>query len=500
MPYPPVNDLLTVKMAEHSIWYGGDTSLLTEFYRNNRQNLTQAVSYNNQKHLFWCRQQDSKTIPLHLPVASDISSTSADLLFGDTPEIKIQNSTDSKTQETLDKALAGSSFYAKILEAAEVASSIGGVFIKIAWDKELSDYPIPVIEQADSAYPTFKFGMLYEVTFVRLIKVESTTYYRLCETYTKDGKIALELFRGTDSNFGTKISLKVLEETKDMRELVDSGVKTLLCVYIPNMLPNRLSRTSYLGRSDYSGIEPIFHSIDETYSSWMRDIYLAKGKVIVPRAYLRKQGDSVDFDLDKSVYEKMDIDPTQQTSIMTPVQFEIRSDQYLKTCIELLTRAYTSAGYSPQTFGLSVEGRAESGTALNIRERKSFSTKVKKEQYWEPALIKLIRCYLLICNTQLGLKVDVDAEYTIEFSDGSNNTLAEISSSLAQIAAANAASTEQKVRYLHKDWSEEQIQAEVQKILEETQPTIPDPDSFGKEDNPNEDNEDYEGNEDEDDE
>ena len=137
--------------------------------------------------------------------------------------------------------------------------------------------------------------------------------------------------------------------------------------------------------------------------------------------------------------------------------------------MELITRAVTAAGYSIQTFGINVDGRAESGTALNIRERKSFNTKVKKQQYWEAGLKKIIKILMQLYNLKLGGKMDLDCAITTEFSDGSNNTLAELSSSLLALANAQAASTEQKVRYLHKDWSDEQIQAEAKRILDETQ-------------------------------
>ena len=492
MEFPP-KDWIREKMQEHNAWYIGDESLLIDYYAIQRPTSTTRLSISGIdacRNMFWARQRNNNShIPMHIPLASDISSTCADLLFGDTPEFKIAEAhkegaskSSIESQEVLDKMLSDMGFYSKLLEAAECASAIGGVYIKVAWDEEISEYPIPVIEQADNAYPEFTFGRLTAVSFVKVVRIESDNtgaIWRLIERYDKTGTIQYTLYKGTASNLGKMYDVNAIEETANIQD-TDSGTGMLLCAYVPNMLPNRLDRNSYQGRSDYAGLESIFHSLDETYSSWMRDIYLAKGRILAPKDYLRRTENGSKFELDRLVYEQLDVDPTMQGSVLTNIQFEIRSEQYYKTCLELITRAITAAGYSTQTFGINVEGKAESGTALNIRERKSFNTKVKKEQYWEPALRHLLQALVKVYVTQLHGKFDAELEIITEFSDGANNTLSEMAASLQALANAQAISVEQKVRYLHKDWSEEQIQAETQKILDETGIGAPmeNPDTF----------------------
>ena len=74
------------------------------------------------------------------------------------------------------------------------------------------------------------------------------------------------------------------------------------------------------------------------------------------------------FDIDREVFTLFDLDPLTQKEVgITVSQFEIRTEQHKQTALELLNRIISSAGYSPQTFGLSISGSAESGTALNIR-------------------------------------------------------------------------------------------------------------------------------------
>lgn len=87
--------------------------------------------------------------------------------------------------------------------------------------------------------------------------------------------------------------------------------------------------------------------------------------------------------------------------------------------------------------------------------------------YWQPVLKKLIKLMMLANNEVLSGKMELDSEINISFSDGMTNNLSEVASSIKMVSDALAASTETKVRLLHTDWEEDQIQEEVKKIQEE---------------------------------
>lgn len=165
------------------------------------------------------------------------------------------------------------------------------------------------------------------------------------------------------------------------------------------------------------------------------------------------------------MYEELDVDPTSMTKVIEATQFEIRSAQFEQTCLNLLDRIITSAGYSPQSFGLNIAGRAESGTALNVRERKSFSTTNKKQSYWEDGLKDLIKAMCVIKQTFLGGNFTCDLDVNIAFSDGISNNLSEVSNSVKTLSDAKAISTDTKVRMVHPEWTDEQVQEEVERIL-----------------------------------
>lgn len=492
MAWPP-NGLLRNKMAEHSAWYSGDANILANFYHGYLNSQVANLPYTLDRDLFWARQiKNDNEIGLHIPLAGDIASTSADLLFSEQPIVKIAEahienaaSSHKKTQEELNTMLDESAFFRRILEAAETCAAIGGGFIKLAWDDELSKYPIPVVEQADNAIPFFKFGILYKVIFWKIVHQDNKNVFRLLETYENDGTITYQLYKGTGDKLGTLMDVQNLDKTKDIEDVEVPSLKDILCVYVPNILPNRIDRNSYLGRSDYNGIEGLMDSLDETYSSWMKDVVIAQAKIMVPEQFLEVSASTgrVKYNVDKMVYATLNVDPTNtKDNSVTPIQFEIRADEFEKTSINLIERIITSAGYSPQTFGLNIQGRAESGTALNVRERKTFSTKNKKQAYWEPALKKLVSLMLKVYKIQLRGPVETEITITTQFSDSISNDISETSDAIQKIAQAFAASTETKVRMLHPDWSDAEVLTEAEKIIEENNlaPFVQNPDDIGK--------------------
>lgn len=475
MQWPPM-DLERYKMKEHSTWYSGEAELLANFYFDNDLQNYMNLNYgtrNNNK--FWARQiKNQSNFFIHVPVANDIAETSSSFLFGESPIIRFASDSEEMkdNQKQLDDMLTKSGFYSKILEGAEIASAIGGTYLKVAWDSELSEHPIPMVVQCEQAFPTFKFGKLIKVTLVYEISNDGSTVYRLAETIER-GKITNELYRGSSDNLGNLVKLSECEETKELEEVVDTA-DVMTCIYIPNLLPNKLNRQSPMGRSDYQGQETLMDALDEVFSAWMVDVQIARGKIHVPSGYVKElEGGKTKFNIDTMMYEELDVDPTSMTNPIEATQFEIRAEQFEKTCLNLLDRIITSSGYSPQSFGLNIAGRAESGTALNVRERKSFSTTNKKQAYWEGGLKEFIKAMCVIKQTFLGGNFTCELDVNIAFSDGISNNMSEVSNSVKTLSDAKAISTDTKVRMVHPEWTDEQVEQEVERILNDDSAGIP---------------------------
>lgn len=486
-----------IKYAEHAAWYSGDPESLITHYATYTKN-----------NLFWSKRTKEKRVMLHIPIAGDIASASADMIFGEPPSIfipesqgitnvpdedkdstvKIAEPAAVATQNRLDEILIKGHAQSTFFSSGETAAFAGGVYMKVDWDKEIADYPFLSVAQPDAAFPTFKFGrFLTEVKFYRLLSnnggksldQKNDSYIRHMEHHLI-GKVINKLYRGTASTLGSEIPLDSLPETEGLQEEVDTLIKDILVRYIPNRLPNRLFRGSPLGSSDYSGIETLMDQLDEVYTAWMDDVRKAKGRVVVPEEWItvdRSTGET-SFDLDKSIFAGLPGAglPGEEQTGLTIVQFAIRAVEFEKTCNDFLQKIITLAGYSPQSFGLGVDGRAESGTALRVRERKSLKTKQKKEALFKGPLEDL--CYLLLEVDSVHFQnTDIDLKYrpVVEFADSIVESLEEIATAVQKISAAGAASKETIVKYLHPEWSDEQVTSEVERIKDEDSIEVQDP-------------------------
>jgi A118 family predicted phage portal protein len=468
--------------AEHSAWYSGDPNQLASVF-------SQLVYTPTPKGRFWSKQlfEERRTM-LHVPMAGDLSGTSADLLFSEPPKIKIPEAFDTNplsdakdAQKRIEEIADDGGLYNKLLESAETCSALGGVFIKPNWDTELSEVPVLSIAQADNALPFFKFGFLSSVMFWKTIEEDDNgVVWRFCEMH-EPGVIYNGLYKGDSRQIGLRVGMDVHPATAGIQEVIETQIPGLLVRYVPNMQPNRRFRGTSLGQSDYSGSEGLMDALDEVYSSWMRDIRLGQARIMVPEYFLQRQSDgNKSFDVDKEVYTTFNIDPlTAQGMGITTSQFEIRTEQHKTTALELIDRIITNAGYSPSTFGLNIEGRAESGTALNIRERKTFLTKSKKERYWKSAIQDILYLMMLIDNIHLGNKSTPTEYYPlVEFQDSMYNDITQTSQTVSLLNTATAASIETKVRMIHPDWDMDQVNQEVAKIKEENGMNMADPSLF----------------------
>src|SRR5690606_30732764 len=113
------------------------------------------------------------------------------------------------------------------------------------------------------------------------------------------GRITHALYQGSSDNIGRVVPLTERPETAYLAKLVDAdsailtGIDRLTCSFNQNM-PSRLWRKkgalAHAGRSDFAGILPLFDALDETWSSWRRDLKLGGGKILVPEAALDTAG------------------------------------------------------------------------------------------------------------------------------------------------------------------------------------------------------------------
>jgi len=469
--FPPKRDKEVFdKLEEWSAWYSGSSQRLLEFYQ---RKLPHTIGHvDNSK--FWREYASEGEERIHIPLASDISKYSAGLLFSEPPNIYVKEANEENpssvavnTQERLRYITEKNNSYQIFVESAETASALGGAYLKINWDKEVADVPLLRVAQPDNAIPEFKYGFLTKVTFFRTVKEDASSTYRHFEIHSK-GKIENKLFKGSTDYLGKEIDLSYLEETQGLLPEIEPGEDDLVVRYIPNDLPNRMWRDKHIGNSDYQGLEGLFDSLDEVYSSLMREIKLSKADKIVPESWLSYNEATSKLEYrDKMTYTGMNIPPDemQKPELLQP---KIRTDKYIQTILHLTDRIVDSAGYAPQSFGLNIKNRAESGTALRIRERKSLKTRSKKEKYFKKPIQDMMELLLKVDRVQFGTSmIDPNLEVKVTFADSIQEDPTEIAQSLRDIESAVAMSVEQKVKTLHPEWSDKEVAREVKKVKDE---------------------------------
>lgn len=490
---------ITAKHAEWDAWYVGDPAGLHGVYQHGQIKSFDRVSQYRGgvsgaiARMWWGRpNRDLTRIDddrLHVPIATDLCQASADLLYADAPSFKSTNPT---AQDELDTAVERG-LVTQFAEGSEIGAALGDVYYRVTWDQAFADRSFITSVHADAAWPEFRWGRLIAVTFWWVLEATDTKVVRHLERHELDsvgnGVIFHGLYEGTADNLGRLVPLTEQSATAGIPVDADSKVDTLspglAVVHVPNQRPQRRWRKdpvgANLGRSDLDGVEGHMDKLDMVYSSWMRDIRLAKSRIIVPAYMLDTNGPGrgTSFDADQDVFTTLNAPPREDgKSEITHQQFTIRVTEHMQTSEQLVSNILRTAGYSSQTFGEGDDGAAITATEVNSKDRRSDLTRDRKIRATKPAIVELLKKKLamdaIIWNTGVPSDVDVSVDF-VDTTQADPKVLAETSNLLFQ---AQAASAKTRVALQHPDWDQTAIDAEAAAILSEFGVSVPDPTSF----------------------
>ena len=459
--------------AEHAAWYSGDPATLLAFYTSRAG--------------FWAQEVEAgeRRLMMHIPIANDLCRMSSRLLFSEHPKITLPDDSDDKSQKRLQELIEQDGIYAKLSEAAEVCAAMGGVFLKVNWDKNLADHPILSIAQADNAVPEWRFGILRKVTFWKTTKDENGTLVTSVERH-EPGKITNEVYQSrSPGELGTQVDLQTLAalaEAAPPPAEIQTGLDGLACVYVPNMRPNSRFRGANIGQSDFHNLEGMLDSLDQVWSSWMRDIHLGLGRIMADQSFFETDTKGKwQFNLQRESYLGLNsvAGPGALKDQIQCNQFAIRADEHEKTVMNLCRQIFGFAGYAPQTFGLDPSGTASSGFALRTMERKSILTAGVKADFWGPAIAQILHVMLQLDQLQFSSGVK-PVRPNVQMQDSIIDDALQAVTAVDQARRATAMSLEVAVRRLNPDMSNEQVDAEVQKIRDEAGQNVPNPDESGR--------------------
>jgi hypothetical protein len=503
-PWPPPHlaDIYD-QYAVHDAWYVGDPEGLAGLYGDrigdtrrpanrpyNRPSQYRGGVVGGLARMWWGRPtpDGERRTKLHIPVASDIATISAGLLYSEPPTATVSDTT---TQDRLNELTVG--LHAALLEVGEISSALGGGWLRAVWDTEISDKPWSDVVHPDAAVPEWRWGRPAAVTFWRVVEVDGSKLIRHLERH-EPGYVLHGLYDGGPTELGKEIDLGGSGATRGLTPIVETGIPKLTANYVPNIRPNRAWRHNPygapLGRSDYSdAILGLMDALDETYSSLMRDLRLAKARLVVPSTYLTSggPGQGASFNLDQELYEAVSALPAPGMNLEAH-QFDIRVDQHLAMADDLFRQIVGMAGYSPSSFGLRDEGAAVTATEVMARNRKSFMTRGTKMVYQGPEIADHQETLLMLDAVVFKSGV-IPERPDLEFGDSVSEDPKSTAETVNLLHQAEAASIESRVRRANPEWDIEQVEQEVQKIKDEQGSMVGDPLAvrpFGAEQDPGE--------------
>jgi A118 family predicted phage portal protein len=353
---------------------------------------------------------------------------------------------------------------------------MGGVYLRIVWDTSVADLPWIQPVPPDICVPAFSYDKLVSATFWRVLSDNGADVVRHLEMHVpQQNQIIHGVYQGDQSDLGEIVPLSDFPATArlagdlqgDTLNFPDLPFDASTVVYIPNIRPNKIWRDLGpqawpLGRSDYSGVEPLMDNLDEAMSSWMRDVRLAKMRLIVPPEYLDNigRGEGAVFEPDRQVFTPLNMLHDAGGPQITANQFQIRVAEHSQSVQELLNRIVQSAGYSPQSFG-DYQGNAPTATEIEARNRTSLLTRQKKIGYWRPELKNAIYSHMCVSKLYFGVTAITPERPDIEFAEVALPDQLQLAQTAAMIDAAHAASKRTLVTLVHPDWSDEEVNDEV---------------------------------------
>lgn len=488
--------------AENEAWYLGDVDKLTKVY-NRQQSVRPSYRVNGQvregglvgavSSFFWGRPvpTNQARTRLHVPAAADLATLSSDLMFSEPPEVSIPGeNADKKAQSRLDIIANSDEAHATFNEMGELKAALGATVIGPEWNLEHSDHVRLTHHGVDVVVPEFAGRYLVAATLWTEY-VDDSKYYRHLERHEK-GRIEHALYVGSAEKLGNRVPLQERPETTYLAGLVNAdssiltGIDRLTLSYnlnMPTMAWRKRGVLANAGRSDFAQLHSLFDALDETWSSWMRDLKQGAGKVLVPDSVLQTgvMGSGAAYDVGQEFFTGVNAPGTPDGLTFDKVQFNIRVEEHERTAYAIYREILRKAGYSPSAWGDYGTGGQITATEIDDRSKGSERTRDKKALYDKAAISQQASVALELDGKLFpgkgGGRFD---DLTVTFPEVSQEDPEKRARTLQLFDAARSISTEARVRarMQGENIAESEILAEIQRVKDEQGAPAPDPTTF----------------------
>lgn len=508
-------DAFTRRIYEYKLWSMGNAGALCWFYRTGN---AYVGKYEYNKHnYFWAKCPPNRRM-VHCGIPGLISTRMADILFKNGVKVNAvvykneegenlqeDKAAEKKANEFISATLLPQMKLQDALQTSAVNESWGGhCFLRLSHDASVSSYPI--LESFDiTQCEVVKVRKITQAIIFKTWYEHNGKKYRLDEIYSTtdegDGCITYKLytFNGKKEQ---ECSLFAIPQTQglfffngkgnkngivldEQQRFVYKGLKGMLAFEKPNKTPSQEFPKADYGASDYEGAVDYYDSLDEITSANVREIRTNETKRYVPDTMLEKDENGEPLLLDEFCDSFVTVkgDPDQDaTNKIETAQITDKTESFLAKWKTALSMICNKAKISPYSLGITwLESVGPAADSLQERNKVTLDMRKGKLGLWTPLLQDLILRALQL-NAWMQKNVEgikekhkADGVPEIDFTQGNTTVQLDFGEYIEEgvsqrittwggAKAQRVASTEECVRQIHPDWTEKQVNNEVNLI------------------------------------
>lgn len=513
------SEIFTRRITEYKIWSMGNGAVIRRFYAQDQGD----NAYGIRRNYFW-HKAPGTTRMLHCGIPGLISSRMADILFKSDVKINVvvyKDGEDGSLAEDKNARKNANEFMGELvkklnlhinLQTAATNESWGGhCFFKLSHDLSASQYPILETYDITQAEIIKVRGITKGIVFKTWYEHAGRTY-RLDEIYSTDdhGDACIDYKLFTWSGDREKeVNLLSIPQTAELFNIdgqgaenglkldqnnryTYKGLKGILAFEKPNKTPSLEFPNSNYGASDYEGAIDSFDALDEVFSGNIEEIRTNKTKRYVPDFMIPRDPDSgemLEFDDFADCYVRVRGDADQDAKNEIKVeQVQDKTASFMDKWKASLSNVCNKAKISPFTLGITwLEAVNPSADSQRERNKITLDMREGKLKLWKPLIEEmLLRALQLNAwmrdNTNAEQDAFTDVNFTwnntdvqVEFSEYIEDSLKDKIETWGSAKSQGIASTVECERQLHPDWTEKQIQDEVNQIRFENGMSVDNP-------------------------
>lgn len=481
-----INDAEKIKkdrVDEYNIWYFGDGDELLNYYT--REN---TIDYNfepyytrNKRNYFWSVSSTEEDIKrTHSGQPRNIVDTLVSILRYPSITANRFDYTDDIVNTNLQNILKDCNFK-DIYKNEQLPMTLveGWGAFKINWDKDISDYPIPVYYRANNVDFVYKLGHLVGIIFKDYYTDGENQKYLIIETrsikYNPERKermliIETSLFKYDDTDNIVEIPLSSVPEFKDTVDYIEIGPFDKLLA-VPSIFYRNTDKFGGPGRSIFTGKIDLFDDLDQTLSQAANSVRRSTTMEYFNSDYLERDENTGmpkqphAYDRKYSVYTgQKDADGSSTSA--DPVQVtqpQINFTQYTDHAIQLMMQIINGV-MSPATLGIDISKR-DNAEAQREKEKVTIFTRNGIIDTETPILKDLCSQLLAAYEFMRDGKITVsDYDISVKFSEFADDSFENKLEKLSQAFDAQNMSEKMFMQKLYgnENLSKDDYEAELQ--------------------------------------